>query len=284
MSAAPPLDDTTLERYRWAVQDPERQAAVLAEIHRRRRGTEARVLREDFAGNAADSVAFVAAGRARRAIAVDADPATVAHGQGRAARLLGRRARAIDWHCADVHARAPPAVAAADLLSVLNFSIGYLHDRSALLRYLRHARDSLTPGGVFVANLHGGADALRPGIARHRIEPGRERGQRQALPAFDYLWETRRFDAVRGRIDCRIHFEWTDGDGSLRRTEDAFRYDWRLWSPPELLEALAEAGFRRPEVWRHTARDTRVGPRVFLGPVRRLCDLPRWTVYVVAQA
>lgn len=284
MSAAHPIDAATLERYRWAVQDPERQAAVLAEIHRRRRDAEARILREDFAGNAADSVAFVAQGSGRRAIAVDADAATIAHGQQRADRLLGRRASAIDWRCADVHAVGPPTVPAADLLSALNFSIGYLHDRKALLRYLCHARTTLAPGGVLVANLYGGPDALRAGTVRRRVEAGREPRQRLAIPPFDYLWETRAFDAVRGRIDCRIHFEWTDSEGHRQRTEDAFRYDWRLWSPPELIEALAEAGFRKPELWRHTARDTRNGVRVFLGPVRKLRDAPLWTAYVVAQA
>ena len=284
MPAAHPVDTPTLERYRWAVQDPQRQAAVLAEIHRRRRGAEAWILREDFAGNAADSVAFVAQEPGRRAIAVDADATTIVHGRQRAGRLLGRKASAIDWHCADVHAVGPPAVPAADLLSVLNFSIGYLHDRKALLRYLGHARESLAHGGVLVANLFGGPDALRAGTERRRVEPGRERGQRRALAPFDYLWETRAFDAVRGRIDCRIHFEWTDNDGHLQRTEDAFRYDWRLWSPPELIEALAEAGFRKPELWRHTARDTRNGLRVFLGPVRSLRNAPLWTAYVVAQA
>lgn len=284
MSVAPPVDAATLERYRWAVQDPERQAAVLAAIHQLRRGQPALLLREDFAGNAADSAAFVAAAPGRRAVVVDTDAATLAHGRTRAACLLGDRADAIDWHCADVHALGPPVVAAADLLSVLNFSIGYLHDRKALLRYLRSARRALAPGGVLVANLYGGPDAIRPGTLRHRIDPRSERGQAPSVPPFDYLWETRAFDAVRGRIDCRIHFEWTAADGSLQRTEDAFRYDWRLWSPPELIEALSEAGFRRPEIWRHTARDTRAGVRVFLGPVRRLRDLPQWTAYVVAQA
>lgn len=278
------VDESTLQRYRWAVQDPARQAAVLAVIHRRRRGTEPRVMREDFAGNAADSVAFVAQDAGRRAIAVDADAATIAHGQHEASRLLGHRASAIDWHCADVHAISPPMAPAADLLSVLNFSIGYLHDRQALLRYLRHARTTLAPGGVLVANLYGGPDALRPGIVRHRVEPAQEHGHPSTLAPFDYLWETRAFDARRGRIDCRIHFEWTDNEGHLHRTEDAFRYDWRLWSPPELTEALAEAGFRKPELWRHTARETRNGPRVFLGPVRSLRNTPLWTAYVVAQA
>jgi SAM-dependent methyltransferase len=284
MTPEDPLAEAILERYRWAVQDPARQAAVLAEIHRRRRGSEARLMREDFAGNAADAVAFVAGGPRRQAIAVDTDAATLAHGERRATRLLGRRAEQIEWHCGDVHEVAPPEVPAADLLSVLNFSIGYLLDRRALLRYLRHARNTLVPDGVFIANLYGGPSAIVPHIERHRVEPRRDPGQSRALPPFDYLWETRTWDAVRNRVECLIHFEWTDSDGNAREHRDAFHYDWRLWSPAELVEALGEAGFRQPEVWRHTESTGGDGPRVFLGPVRTLLNAPVWVAYMVAQA
>ncbi len=178
-----PQTDDLLSLYRWATQDLDTQAAVLAEIYRRLRdGREARCLREDFAGNGADAVAWVAAGRHRSALAVDLDQPTIEHARQRAQRLLARRAGRIAFHCADVHTLKPPAVPAADLLSVLNFSIGYLHRRAALLRYLRQAHAALAADGVLVLNLYGGAAALRQSTTRHRVVPVRERGQRQALP------------------------------------------------------------------------------------------------------
>jgi SAM-dependent methyltransferase len=273
-----------LGRYRWAVQDPVRQAAALAAIFERVRGRAARTLREDFAGNGADAVAFVGGAAGRRAIAVDVDAQAVAHGRQRAARLLGRRAAAIDWFVADVHAVAPPQVAAAELLSVLNFSIGYLHTRTALLDYFRHARACLAGDGVLVLNTFGGPDALRPGRRSFRVEPGRERGE-LALAPYDYEWELRRYDAVRNRIDCRIHFAWDDPsatDGRMR-IEDAFVYDWRLWSLVELVEALRDVGFRRARAWRHDVVHGRDGPRGWLRPVRTLRDRGQWTAYVVAE-
>lgn len=273
-----------LELYRWATQDPATQAAVLAAIYRRLRADrEPLCLREDFAGNAADSVAWVDAGCDRRAVAVDLDPPTVAHAVARARRLLGPRADRIAFHVADVHALQPPAVAAADVLSVLNFSIGYFHQRDALCRYLRHARRALAADGVLVLNCFGGADAMAARIDRHTIEPGREAGSKP-LPVFDYLWEQRRFDALRARLECRIHFELPDpaAVGGVRRIADAFRYEWRLWTLPELLEAMREAGFRRAQVWRHTARRKRNGQwNVSLGPVRRLPERRSWVAYVV---
>ena len=60
---------------------------------------------------------------------------------------------------------------------------------------------------------------------------------------------------------------------------DAFRYDWRLWSLPELTAALREAGFSDALVWRHTY-DRKSG-RVFFGPVAEMTDRPTWSVYVV---
>lgn len=274
--------DEILERYRWATQDPSAQSAVLAEIYRRvRGGSEPTLLREDFAGNGADAVAWVAAGPDRRALTVDADGMAVAHGQQRALRLLGERASQIDWHVADVHA-VPPSAPRADLLSVLNFSIGYLHTRAALLRYLEHARRALDDNGVMVLNIFGGPGALMAHSDRHSIEPGTDDGD-VSVPPFDYLWETRSFDACNARIDCRIHFEWADARerGGARRIDDAFCYDWRLWTLPELTESLRETGFTRAQVWRHTARDGRSGPRVFLGPVRSLRNRHIWVAYVV---
>jgi hypothetical protein len=46
-----------------------------------------------------------------------------------------------------------------------------------------------------------------------------------------------------------LHFqvETTDGEIVARYT-DAFTYDWRLWSVPELREAMREAEFERTEV------------------------------------
>ena len=49
-----------LELYRWAVQDPETHAVVLRTMYERLRpGRQPAILREDFAGTSAESVAWV---------------------------------------------------------------------------------------------------------------------------------------------------------------------------------------------------------------------------------
>lgn len=286
----PPVNTTdfaireNLELYRWATQDPDAQVAVLAEIYRRLRPRcEARLLREDFSGNAADATAWVSRGRSRQALAVDIDAPTCQFAEQRAQRLIGTRAQRIQFVCDDVHAVMPPQVPAADIVSALNFSTFYFHRASTLTRYFEHARRALADDGILIVNAFGGPGAMRAHTDRHTITPRREPGQRKAMPVFDYLWQQCGYDACSGRIDCRIHFEVPDGanPGAMRRIDDAFRYEWRLWTLPELLQALRDAGFRRAQVWRHMLRDHRDGQRVFLGPVRSIREAETWVAYVV---
>ena len=52
---------------------------------------------------------------------------------------------------------------------------------------------------------------------------------------------------------CHIHFKFPDGS----RIKNAFSYDWRLWTLPEVQELLAEAGFDRITVyWQGTDEET----------------------------
>lgn len=267
-----------LDLYQYAVQDPDRQAAVLAAIYQHcRPGLEALRLREDFAGNAADARAWLAADPRRSAVAVEADRATLRAAR-RAAAADAMRAR-LQLIEADVTRLPAAAHAPVDLLCALNYSIGYLHRRPVLVDYLRRARQALAPQGVIVLNTFGGAAALQPGVMRHPIEPPPE----AALPAFDYCWEVRDYDPISARIDCRIHFEWRDRRGRPRAMPDAFVYRWRLWSPMELMEAMHEAGYVRARAWRHTASTRGGRTSVRFGPIRRWPQAQGYSLYVVGE-
>ena len=197
-----------LELYRWATQAPDTQAAVLEYIFRRLRpNRRPAVWREDFAGTAADATAWVAAHSTHRAIAVEHEAAVVTWAQRRARRLLGAQAKRLQFVTADVLATAPPQVAPADILSVLNFSICYFHAAAALRDYFRHARRCLKPDGVLVLNLFGGAGATRVRFDRHLVTPQAGRLREPAPPPFEYHWEHRAWRAAGRRIDCRIHLK-----------------------------------------------------------------------------
>ena len=53
-------------------------------------------------------------------------------------------------------------------------------------------------------------------------------------------------------MQANIHFKFSDGS----QIKNAFSYDWRLWTLPELQEILAEAGFDGSTVyWQGTDED-----------------------------
>lgn len=284
---APATSEDTLEFYRWAVQDPETHAVLLQIMYQRLRpGRHPQVLREDFAGTSAESVAWVALKQGRRAVAIDLDGPTLEWAARRAGRLLGPRAPEVRFVHSDVMRAAPPDVPEADITSALNFSILYHHTRAELDAYLTHARHGLAPDGILVLNLLGGADATRPGITTTRVTPKPRLPTESPVPPFNYQWEVRSYDPVTAMLDGRIHFSVPD----LRRPEhpttilDAFRYNFRLWSADDLIRACTRAGFSDVQLWRHTYDPSKGAAGVFIGRVDPT-TLPRrgvWTAYIVA--
>lgn len=278
--ASPAPDPLAL--YAASVQDAAAQVRVLERLYALLGpGRRARVLREDFAGAASESMAWVGRGPRRVAIAVERDPTTLAWAERRATEsLTPRTAARLHFVPGDVlQVRPPRALPRPDLICALNFSILYLHERRDLLRYFRRARRALAPGGLLVLNVFGGPDSIRPHREVYPIESTDPR-----LPAkFDYHWEVVSFDATQVRGDYRIHFSWPTPGGRGRQVlRNAFRYDWRLWSPPELTGALRDAGFSQAIVWRHV-QDPESG-RIFFGPIEEMPHRPSWTVYVLGVA
>lgn len=275
-----PVTFDRLQCYRFAVQDPETHAEVLRRMHAHGLPSrEATVLREDFAGTAADAVAWIQSGHDRRAIAVEIDSSTVAWARKRATAILGDRATRIDFHDADVRAVAPPEALAADIISVLNFSIGYFHARGELVVYLRHARRCLKEGGILVMNAYGGGHSAVRTEQKWSVTPAPRSPLEAVPPPFSVTWEQSPLNPVSHEITCRLHFA---RDGAELR--DAFVYRWRHWSLRELLDAAADAEFVTAEVWRHTYDPSRGAAGVFLGPVDHFDASGTWTAYVVARA
>ena len=285
MPATGPIDP--LEPYRWAMQDPETNAVVLrSKSEQLRPGREPMVLREDFAGTSAESVAWVALRRGRRAVAVDLDAPTLEWAQHRATRLLGSRASEVQFVQADVRSAGPPEVPPADIISVLNYSILYLHESEELRSYLRQAVSGLALDGILVLNTFGGPARTQPGTTRRRVTPQPRLPSEPPFPKFDYFWEVRSYDCASKRLDCRIHFAVPDRTApqGIHEVSDAFRYNWRLWSVRELVAACIESSFSEAQVWRHTYDPSKGQAGVFLGRIDpdSVDALENWTAYIVA--
>lgn len=124
----------------------------------------------------------------------------------------------------------------SDVIAAFNFAVCELHTRSQLVTYFRHALFRLNAKGVLAVDTYTGPDAMVPGESVQSVET--------YFGLVEYRWRQVSADLSTGRVVNAIDFTLPDA----RRFEDAFVYDWRLWSVPELRDAMREAGFRSTEV------------------------------------
>ena len=258
-----------LDLYRFAVQHPEAEVDFLRRCFVHYRGTLPTRFKEDFAGTAAVAAHWVSLDDDMRAVAVDSNRTTLRHARRVADGTLGHRVQDLHLQCADVLEVTSPRV---HVVAALNFSSFVYHDRASLLRYFRSARKSLLPDGLLILDAYDGPGALRTGEQKCIVRPPADVG----LQHFTYHWDQRAYDAVSSRVDCRIHFTLSDGE----RIENAFRYDWRLWSLTELLDLMHQGGFARAEVWCDLPRTTHGRGGWSYRPVRKLPAREDWVAYV----
>ncbi len=232
--------------YQRAVQSPDADIRFLARVYRQARGRPARHFREDFCGTALLSATWAKRGTAYTAEAFDIDPVPLAWGRRHNLDPLGRAATRALLHQRDVRV---PSRKRPDIRCAQNFSYCVFKQRPELVRYFRAAYRDLARDGIFAIDLYGGPESMEVTEERNRIGGG-----------FTYIWEQREYRPVTGETQCYIHFRFRDGS-EMRR---AFSYDWRLWTLPELQDALLEAGFRTVECyWEGTDKDGRRGNGVF---------------------
>ncbi len=212
--------------YELCVQSPDDLVALAGAIH----GGSSLVLGEDFSGTCAFAHAWVRSRDDRRAICADLDPEALAkHGNHDRIVKHQRDVRKADEPC--------------DVLFVGNFSIGYFHTRAELVAYLKHARSRVeSSNGVFLCDTYGGDTAYVLGGVHRPTPMGDGRICR-------YTWEQRDADPLTGMVRDVIHFRIEDAGVITHEFDDAFVYDWRLWSVPELRDAMLDAGFTTTEVY-----------------------------------
>lgn len=251
--------------YQESVQDPPEDAKLLARVFKKQYGRPAELLREDFCAAAALSCAWVQAGAQNRAIGIDIDPEPLAWGREHNVSLLSaeqeQRLQLVEGDVLDDDALEP-----ADIVCAFNFSYLCFHEREVLKRYFEKSLSRLRPEGLFVLDLYGGADAMRT------MTEEREHDE------FDYVWDQDVFDPINHHAINYIHFQFEDGS----RIHKAFRYDWRLWTIPELRDLLGEVGFGEVKVlWEGTDRATNEGNGIYREAASAPDD-PAWVSYIVA--
>ena len=250
--------------YQRSVQSPEHEVWFFNRVFKREFGRAPSLLREDFCGTAIVACEWVRRRPGKASYAVDLDPTPLRWGEqynrGRLARSEQERVRlVVDDSC---KVKGPKA----DIVAAQNFSFQCFKDRVSLRTYFQAAYKNLAKEGLIVLDMLGGPEV---------IEEGKE--EVKEFPGFDYVWEQKRFDPITHDCEFAIHFRFPDGS----RLNRAFRYDWRLWSIPEVRELLVEAGFSRADVyWEDTDSDTGEGTDTYRRRERGTAD-PAWVAYIV---
>lgn len=222
--------DFKYELYEASVQDPEGDVERALIFFNELVGRRASVLREDFCGTFKISAAWVKHREHHRAIGVDLDPEPIDSGMRRHFPKLSKSQQSrLSIHQADVR---EPTTPLADVALAGNFSAFIFKTPDSMLAYLKAVHASLADDGILLLEIAGG-----PGLIETEEEArGVYQGEHKW---FTYIWDQRGFNPINHDASYAIHFELKGG----HRMEDAFTYDWRLWTIPELRELLRRAGF-----------------------------------------
>jgi SAM-dependent methyltransferase len=213
------------ELYQEAVQTPEADAHFADRVHRKLNGRRPTLLREDFCGTGLTACTWASLRPEHRAWGVDLDPEPLAWGRVHNMAPMGEAATRVTLVRADVRKADVPR---CDVTLALNFSYSCFLEKHSLVAYFAAARAGLKPHGLFVLDAFGGPEAMM------ELEESRRK------KGFTYVWEQESFDPISHALRAHITFRFPDGSAKRR----AFSYDWRLWTLPELREALEAAGFR----------------------------------------
>lgn len=225
--------------YQEAVQDPRKEVRNLKNIfldaqtrYCTERPRNPLILREDFCGTAILCKEWVQGHVERSAIGVDLDRAVLAYGESQFPdECVSSR---IELCHANVLTIDNENLEKADIVAALNYAVCYFHSRKLLLEYLRRAMQSTASGGVFICDLFGSSRPLSEPWIFHR-----------KCSNFDYIFEQSPVDFATNVSTCTINFKFKDGS----TLKHAFSYSFRLWSIPDILEAIEDAGFQKVDIW-----------------------------------
>jgi hypothetical protein len=260
--------------YELSVQDPPSEVEFTTTTFQKLRRREALSLREDFCGTAVFSLAWVESHPERTAIGVDLDRDTLDWGLHERIRPAGGDVESrITLRNGDVLEPKPPLV---DVAVAFNFSYWCFETRAELRRYFEAARAGLVADGVFYLDTYGGTEVPRHEVNEREVED--PDGTANGGQSFTYIWDQVDYNPITAHMNCAIHFKFRD----RTRMDDAFTYSWRVWTLPELIELLHEAGFVRVRVWadEENQRGTSTGRHV---EVHNLANEGVWWVYISAE-
>lgn len=261
--------------YEASVQDTDVDIALIDRMTRRASGRRGSTLREDFCGTAILACAWAQSSPERQAWGLDLHRPTLNWARKHRLPVLGKDAERVHLLEQNVLEAETPRV---DVVAALNFSYLIFKERKVLKQYFSSVYDSLNDGGVFMLDLFGGPHAQDVMKEKKKVPAGEDMSG-TPYPAFSYVWEQARFNAVTQEILCKIHFKGKH----ITPIKNAFRYDWRLWGLMEITDLLHEVGFRQVdkyfEGWDDETEDSDGDMRIR----KTYEDMLAWICYIGAS-
>ncbi len=250
--------------YQLSVQNVEQEEEFLSETFMKLRGRQALTLREDFCGTALSAAEWVKKDKKRTAVGYDLDTEVLAYGQEHNIDPLGEDAKRVSLEEKNVVSVSRKKF---DICAAMNFSYFIFKKRKELLKYFECVLKSLADDGIFVLDIYGGSEAQVVLEERRAIEEG-----------FTYVWDQAAYNPIDNTVLNHIHFEFAKGPKMSR----AFTYDWRLWTPQEVVEALEEVGFKDATVYWELEDDDGEETGVY-EPAKVVENQEGWLAYIVGS-
>jgi cyclopropane fatty-acyl-phospholipid synthase-like methyltransferase len=249
--------------YENAVQNVGAEIDFVDSTFAKLRERTARVLREDFCGTANTSCGWVRRRADNIAWGVDIDPDVLDWSRrNKLTELTPLQRGRVHLVNGDVLKADSGQV---DVTLAMNFSYWIFKQRPLMKRYFRRVHRGLARDGIFFLDAYGG------------YESSREMEESTIYKGFTYVWDQASYNPINGDITCHIHFRFKDRS----KIKNAFTYNWRLWTLPELQEMLEEAGFRPTVYWEGTDKHGE-GNGVFTPATTGEADAG-WIAYIVAE-
>ncbi len=249
--------------YEEAVQCAEAEIDIIDSIFKKLKKRQASTLREDFCGTTNTSCEWIKRRNTNTAICVDLDKDVLDWAKkNKLEKLSTEQSSRISLINDNVLNVVNDPV---DIVLAMNFSYWTFKERKLMIGYFKKIRNALVDDGIFFSDAYGGYEAFQ------------ELKEKTKNDNFTYIWDQHKYDPISGSAINHIHFKFKDGS----KIKKAFTYEWRVWTLPEILEMLVEAGFKPTVYWEQADEDGE-GNGEFLPQTEGEADAG-WIAYIVSQ-
>ena len=255
------------EKYRLylaSVQNPEADIQFINREYKAIFGKTPKSLREDFCGTGLLACEWVQQDSTRTSYGIDLDMEPLSYGvvnhhselspdeQKRVKYINGNVMSTYDFK--------------TDVVVAFNFSYYLFKKRSDLLKYFTSVRKHMKKDSIFLIDMFGGTET------RQELEESVKHKNHT------YYWDCSKYNPLTSECLYYIHFK-THSDGI--KHEKVFEYDWRMWDAQELRDILADAGFKKTNIyWEGVDKDGTGNGKFKIATKADNCE--SWVTYICA--